>query len=101
MPGDVPNDLPFGQRGDAEAVVPMSPAEEQLPVGGHGQRVGAEVRAGGEGALQKALGPGGEGDGTVWQSRGWAGGTSGDHPWGPTCPTHFALETVGSLVKLK
>lgn len=72
VPGDVSNDLPFGQRGDAEAVVPMSAAEEQLPVGGHSQRAGAEVRAGREGALQEPLGPGGEGHGMVaepWVSR--------------------------------
>lgn len=100
VPGDVSNDLPFGQQGDAEAVVPVSPTEEQLPIRRHGQRAGAEVCAGGEGALQETLGPGGEGHGMVGEPRvGWW------HLRGPslgtTCPTHFALETVGSLVKLK
>lgn len=57
VPGDVPHDLALGQRGDTEAVVPVSPAEEQLPVGGHGQRAGAQVGPGGKGALQEALGP--------------------------------------------
>lgn len=79
MPGDVPNDLPFSQQGDAEAVVPMSPAEEQLPVGGHGQRAGAQVRARGEGALQEALGPGGQGHGMVAEP--WVGWW---HLWGPS-----------------
>lgn len=69
MPGDVPNHLPFGQRGDTEAVVPVPSTEEQLPVGGHCQRAGAEVRAGGKRALQEALGPGGEGHGTVAEPR--------------------------------
>lgn len=77
MSGDVPNNLPFGQRGDAEAVVPVSPAEEQLPIGGHGQRAGAEVRTGGKGTLQKALGPGGENGLVVELWVGWW------HLWGP------------------
>lgn len=98
MPGDVPHHLALGQGGDTEAVVPMSPAEEQLPIGGHGQRAGAQVGPGGEGALQEALGPVRRDVGRWW----WIGATSRDHPWGPCGPvTHLVLVTVGSLVKLK
>lgn len=94
--GDVSNHLPFGQQGDTKTVVPMSPAEEQLPIRGHSQCAGAEIRARGKGTLQEALGPGGKGQGTVAEP--WVGWW---HLQDPSPGTHFALETVGSLVKLK
>lgn len=98
VPGDVAHDLALGQGGDTEAVVPVSPAEEQLPVGGHGQRARAQLGPGGEGALQEPLGPARRDVGR-WR---WLGGTSRARPWGRRAPvTHLALVTVGSLVKLK
>lgn len=49
--------LPFSQLGDPQAAVPVAPAEQQPPVVGHHQHLGADLRPGREGAAQEALRP--------------------------------------------
>lgn len=67
----------------------MSPAEEQLSIRGHGQRAGAEVHTRGKGALQEALGPGGEGHRKVAEPRvGWW------HLWGPSLGDHASVNSL-------
>lgn len=54
---DPAHQLPFGQLGDPQATVPVAPAEQQPPVVGHHQHLGADLRPGGEGTAQEALRP--------------------------------------------
>lgn len=58
MPADPAHQLGLPQLGDAQAAVPVSPAEEQPPVVGHHQHLSANVHAGREGSGQETLRPG-------------------------------------------
>lgn len=54
---DPAHQLALGQLGDPQAAVPVAPAEQQPPVVGHHQHLGADLHAGREGAAQEALRP--------------------------------------------
>lgn len=54
---DPAHQLAFGQLGDPQAAVPVAPAEQQPPVVGHHQHLGAHLHPGREGAAQEPLRP--------------------------------------------
>ena len=49
--------LALDQRGDSQAVVPVAPAEQQLPVVGDHKQARRHLHARGEGPAQEPLGP--------------------------------------------
>lgn len=56
VPDVQPNSPPLHQGGDPEAVVPVAPAEEQLPVMGDHKQGCRDVHTWGEGFGQEPLG---------------------------------------------
>lgn len=55
VPADPAHDLSFGQLGDPEAAVPVSPAEQQPAVIGHHQNLSADLHSGGKRSTQETL----------------------------------------------
>lgn len=102
---DPAHQLPFPQLGDAEAAVPVTPAEQQAPVVGDHQHLSAELHSGRERPAEETLSPAGRGENltliymwrciTEWKLQFFI------YSLGFAEQAHLGLVSVGSLVKVK